>query len=53
MIMLEESHLEEIRLSRDLMNALERCKWSINKEAYEAYRALRQHYEQQQEEDVQ
>ena len=48
-----ESYAEEIRLSRELMRALERCKWSINKDAYGAYRALLQHYEQQIEEDIQ
>lgn len=45
--------LEEIRLSRELMRLLEKSKWRLDKESYEAYRALIALYEQQQEDNVQ
>lgn len=54
MQIMEETYLEEIRLARELMRKLERCKWSINKDAYDAYRNLREYYEKNQiEEEVQ
>jgi len=50
---MEDLHFEEIRLSRELMRVLEKSKWRLDKESYEAYRALLALYEQQKEEDVQ
>jgi hypothetical protein len=45
--------LEEIRLSRELMQVLDKSKWLLDKESYAAYRALLALYEQQKEEGVQ
>ena len=50
---MNDMHYEEIRLSRALMRALEKDKFRINLEAYEAYRALIELYERQMEEGVQ
>lgn len=50
---MDDLHLEEIRLSRELMRELEKDKFQINLDAYAAYRALLALYERQQEEDVQ
>ena len=50
---MEHLHLQEIRLSRELMRVLEKSKWRLDKESYEAYRALLALYEQQKEEGVQ
>ena len=50
---MDDLHLEEIRLSRELMGLLEKSKWRLDKESYEAYRALLALYEQQKEEGVQ
>jgi len=44
---MEDLHFEEIRLSRELMRVLEKSKWRLDKESYEAYRALLALYEQQ------
>ena len=50
---MDDLYLEEIRLSRELMRVLEKSKWRLDKESYEAYRALIALYEKQKEENVQ
>ena len=50
---MDDLHLEEIRLSRELMRELEKDKFQLHPGAYAAYRALLALYERQKEEDVQ
>lgn len=50
---MEDTYLEEIRLSRALARALEEDKIYLHKEAIEAYNALLIHYQKQMDEGIQ